>query len=282
MSIQIDSQKLLPLIKAFYELTGMKIAIYDSNFDEVLTYPEDSCSFCKEIWRSCGDRETCDQYTATMCKKCQESKKTIVYTCHAGLTEVVSPLAENGTVFGYAVCGQVTNQSDRNKLLQDVLHRCRHLSIPPEKLNSLLNDVNYCSHSQIDATLQIINALVSYIILQKMIYISDKPLGLQIAEYIAENVHEDLSIAALCRKFAMSRSRLYLVTQDYIPQGIARFVRKCRIDAAAAAIASSPGKPLWTIAQESGFDNYEYFLRIFKKETGFSPRTRKDDSKWQR
>lgn len=267
MNIQIDCQKLLPLIKAFYELTGMKIAIYDSDFVEVLTYPEDSSPFCKEVWR-CRGREVCDRYTATMCKKCQENKKTIVYTCHAGLTEVVSPLTERETVFGYAVCGQVTSQPDRNILL----HRCSSLDIPPAKMQSLIDDINYLSHSQIEATLQIINALASYIILQKMVYVSEKPVGLQIAEYITENVAADLSVAALCRRFAMSRSRLYLVTQEYMPQGIAKFIKKCRMDAACAAITANPGKPLWTIAQDCGFGNYEYFLRAFRKETGKSPK----------
>lgn len=269
MNMQIDCQKLLPLIKAFYQLTGMKIAIYDSDFIEVLTYPEDSCPFCKEIWHCCG-RNICDRYTAAMCKKCQESKKTIVYTCHAGLTEVVSPLTENGTVFGYAVCGQVTTQQDKNRLLR----HCGDLNIPEGKMQALLEDVTYLSHTQIEATLQIINALVSYIILQKMAYISEKPVGLQIAEYIAQNVTADLSVAALCRKFAMSRSRLYLITQAYMPQGIAKFVKKCRMDAAAVAMAANPGKPLWVIAQEAGFSNYEYFLRVFKKETGRSPKAR--------
>ncbi len=269
MNIQIDRQKLLPLIKAFYQLTGMKMAIYDSGFCEVLTYPEDSCPFCKEIWR-CRGREACDRYTAAMCKKCQESKKTIVYTCHAGLTEVVSPLTENETVFGYAVCGQVTSQPDRNELLR----HCSGLGLPASKLQGLLEDVKYLSHSQIEATLQIINALVSYIILQKMVYISDKPVGLQIAEYIAQNVSADLSVSALCHRFALSRSRLYLVTQEYMPQGIAKFVKKCRIDAASAAIEAKSGKPLWVIAQECGFVNYEYFLRTYKKETGRSPKTR--------
>ena len=267
--MQIDRQTLLPLIKAFYELTGMKMAIYDSGFCEVLTYPEDSCPFCKEIWHRCG-RETCDRCTAAMCKKCQENKQTIVYTCHAGLTEVVSPLTENEAILGYAVCGQVTSQPDRTKLL----HHCGALGIPDIYLQRLLQDVKYLSHAQIEATLQILSALVSYIILQKMVYVSDKPVGLQIAEYIAQNVSADLSVSALCRRFAMSRSRLYLVTQKYMPDGIARFVKKCRIDAAAAAIAANPIKPLWVVAQESGFDNYEYFLRTFKKETGSSPKIR--------
>jgi YesN/AraC family two-component response regulator len=134
--------------------------------------------------------------------------------------------------------------------------------------------VKYLSHSQIEASLQIINALVSYIILQKMVYISEKPTGLQIAEYIAENISADLSVSAMCHRFAMSRSQLYLVTQTYMPQGVAKYVKKCRIDAAAAAITANPRKPLWVIAQECGFDNYEYFLRIFKKETGLSPKTK--------
>lgn len=282
MNIQIDSQKLLPLIKAFYQLTGMKIAIYDSDFEEILTYPEDSCAFCEEIWRCNGGRGVCDQYTAGMCKKCQDSQQTIVYTCHAGLTEVISPLAENGIVIGYAVCGQVTNQQDRALLLQSVLHRCSKLDISPERTQILLEDVRYCSDLQIESTLQIINALVSYIVLQKMVYISDKPIGLQIAEYIADNISDDLSIDALCRKFAMSRSRLYLVTQFYIPDGIAKYIKKCRIHAAQAAIAANPRKPLWEISQEAGFDNYEYFLRVFKKETGVSPVATKGGLSWQK
>lgn len=57
------------------------------------------------------------------------------------------------------------------------------------------------------------DALVSYIVPQKIVYISDKPIGLQIAEYIADSIRNNLSVDALCRKFAMSRSRLYLVTQ---------------------------------------------------------------------
>lgn len=267
MNMQIDSQKLLPLITAFYGLTGMKIAIYDNHFNEVLTCPEDSCPYCKEIWQ-CRGREVCDQYTASMCKKCQESKKPILYTCHAGLTEVVSPLTENETVIGYAVCGQVTSQPDRKKLLE----QCGGSGIPVEKRELLLRDVKYMSHAQIEATLQIINALVSYIILQKMIYASEKPVGLQIAEYIAQNVTADLSVSSLCRKFAMSRSRLYLVTQEYMPYGIAKYIKKCRMDAAAAAIEAHPEKPLWVIAQESGFEHYEYFLRVFRKEIGKSPK----------
>ena len=263
MNTQIDSQKLLPLIKAFYELTGMKLAIYDTDFEEVLTYPETSCDFCQALWRHCGGREKCDRYTAAFCRKCAGLNKTLVYTCHAGLTEVVSPLTENETVLGYAVCGQVTNQPDRKVLEQDVRNRCSGME--QDAIGVLLESVTYCSETQINAVLQIIIALVSYIVLQKMVFISEKPVGLQIMEYIKAHGKEDLTVATIGREFAMSRSQLYKVTAEYMPQGIAKFVKQCRMDAIRTEIAQNPDKPLWVVAQEYGFHNYEYFRRIYRK-----------------
>ena len=269
MNISIDSEKMLPLIKAFYELSGMKIAIYDNDFKEILTYPEHSSRFCETVWECCG-REKCDKFTADMCRKNAGGGEPIVYTCHAGLTEVVSPLREKDTVFGYAVCGQVTNQPDRQIFVADVLKRCKDFGIEEQTIKSLLQEIKYHSDGRIEATMQIINALASYIILQKMVYISEKPVGFQICEYIKDNVAEDLSVAMLCKKFAMSKSKLYTVVNEYMPQGIARFVRKCRVDAALTDISKNPEKPLWKVAQDSGFGNYEYFLRVIKVETGKS------------
>ncbi len=273
MNITIDSEKLLPLIKSFYELSGMKIAIYDNDFREVLTYPQHSSGFCEAVWECCG-RGKCDKFTADMCRKNAGNRETIVYTCHAGLTEVILPLREKETVFGYAVCGQVTNKPDRKIFVDDVLERCKDFGIEQEKLKELLQDIEYWSDSRIEATMQIINALASYIILQKMVYISEKPPGFQICEYIKENVASDLSVAALCKRFAMSKSKLYTVTDEYMPEGIAKFVRKCRLEAAMADISKNPAKPLWKVAQDVGFGNYEYFLRVFKAETGKSAKSR--------
>jgi len=269
MSINIESNKLLPLIKSFYELSGMKIAIFDNDFREVLTYPENSSAFCEAVWKCCG-RNRCDEFTADMCRKSAVNQETLVYTCHAGLTEVVSPLKEKGRIFGYAVCGQVTNSANRDAFVEDVLIRCKNFGMEPERIRELLNSIQYRSDSHIEATLQIVNALASYIILQKLIYVSEKPVALRIGEYINENLGEDLSVDSICRKFAMSRSNLYSATKEFMPQGIAKYVRKCRVDAVIVKMEENPDKPLWRIAREVGFENYEYFLRVLKQQTGKS------------
>ena len=71
----------------------------------------------------------------------------------------------------------------------------------------------------------------------------------------------------------MSKSKLYTVTKEYMPDGIAKYVRKCRVNAVLAKlreISDGADKPVWKLAEESGFGNYEYFLRVFRQETGKS------------
>ena len=55
-----------------------------------------------------------------------------------------------------------------------------------------------------------------------------------------------------------------------MPDGIAKYVRWRRIEAAKDEILKNPEKPLWKISEEVGFDNYDYFLRLFKSQTGIS------------
>jgi len=98
---------------------------------------------------------------------------------------------------------------------------------------------------------------------------AEKPLHRKIAEYIAQNLSEDLSVQAMCRRFAVSKSELYRILRCHAPDGIARYVRQLRFERACDLLRNT-SKSLWQIAAEVGYDNPDYFLRAFKKETGIS------------
>lgn len=270
MFVKIDAEQLLPLIKAFYELAGIKIAMYDNSFAEVLTYPEEDSDFCTMLHSHPSLREKCSMCTARLCRQCADIGRTIVYKCHAGLTEVVAPLAENGVTIGYVVYGQITDEADRKIFTEDVRMRCREYGLDQDQLEEQLSRIRYCTEVQMESTVQIISALTSYIMLKKLVYVVNKPLDMQLREYIEENLSQDLSVSALCRRFAMSRSELYSCTKECMPEGIARYVRSRRVEAAHHNIEKNPDKPLWKVAEEAGFESYEYFLRMFKAQTGIS------------
>ncbi|MBP3633193.1 MAG: helix-turn-helix transcriptional regulator [Oscillospiraceae bacterium] len=96
-----------------------------------------------------------------------------------------------------------------------------------------------------------------------------KPLRQKITAYISDNLSADLSVQALCRRFAVSKSELYRLLRSRAPQGIANYVRTLRFQRACDLLRHTR-KPLWEIAAEVGYDNPDYFLRAFKRYVGIS------------
>lgn len=270
MNIIIDVERLLPLIQAFYELSGIKISIYDNQFKEILTYPESKGAFCSILEKYPHLCQKCDDCAANLCSACALLKHPNIYKCHAGLTEVAAPLIDNDIIIGYVIYGQITNEPNRELFIEDVLSQCHEYGLSDSEVLESINTVRYYSNDQLSSTLVIINALISYIVLKRMIYISGKPIELQLIEYIENNLCADLSVPALCKKFSISKSALYSYTKTYMPEGISKYVRWRRLEAAKNEIIKHPDKPLWKIAEETGFERYDYFLRLFKSQTGTS------------
>ncbi|MBE7044829.1 MAG: helix-turn-helix domain-containing protein [Ruminococcaceae bacterium] len=268
MKLNMDAEQLRPLIKAFYEFSGIKIAIYDNTFSEILSYPEQNGDFCAAMRRNDDFRKKCDDCAARLCRQCAEENRTIIYRCHAGLSEVVAPLASHDMTIGYVIYGQMTNEPDADIFLQEVKKLCADYGICESVLEEKIKKIRYYNAGQIEATLQIVKALTLYIVLKGLVYVSEQSDGDRIAEYIDSHLAEDLSVGTLCRHFAMSKAKLYACVKELMPQGIAKYVRKKRVVAAMELMKQFPDKPFWKISEECGFENYDYFLRVFKTETG--------------
>ena len=147
-----------------------------------------------------------------------------------------------------------------------------------EKLNDLLRDIHEMTGSRVmllTPERQVVtypdNPLEFCRLLQTVQWQEspEKSLQQEISEYISQNLAEDLSVQAMCRRFAVSKSELYRILRRRAPGGIARYVRQLRFERACDLLRNT-NMPLWRIATEVGYDNPDYFLRAFKKETGVS------------
>ena len=104
---QYDLQKMQELLHDFYNLTKIKICIYDNAENELCYYPEKLTDFCRclradEVMDArCKE---CDRLAFAACKK---THRRHVYTCHAGLLECFSPILYNDNIIGYIVIGQI-------------------------------------------------------------------------------------------------------------------------------------------------------------------------------
>lgn len=269
MITKTDDAKLKSLAESFYNLTGIKVAVYDSSFNQIFSFPQSESPFCTIMNQNEKSCLKCIQSTERLCRKCADTKDVIIEKCHAGLTEVVAPLTDGVSVMGYIMFGQVRNCEDKNKFIEDVLYRCREYGVDRDELISALNKVLPCSDRQIDDAVKIFNAIACYIVYEKIVYPSETTVAFEITDYIKNNLDKDLSVEELCRRFFISRTAMYKLTRTCMPEGIAAFVRKQRIEKAKELLKFT-SKSVEEISNSVGYPDAAYFLRIFKSETGIS------------
>ena len=265
----IDTEKLRELIRAYYNLTHIRVAVYNTSFEEILAYPEEYTPFCAMINNSAAACHNCAASAAKMCEKCTVTHETIIERCHMGLTELVTPLYNGVSVIGYIMLGQIASESDRDAFMKHVLEKGESYGLQREKLVEQVQNVPYYSTDQVLDSARVVNALASYIVVSNLVYPTETLLAQSILEYISRNLSRDVSVSTLCQKFSISKSTLYRITKLYAPEGIAAYIKKLRCNKACELLMHTD-MTMSRIAEEVGYSDTSYFLRSFKKEKGVS------------
>ena len=265
----IDTEKLRELIMAYYNLTHIRVAVYNTSFEEILAYPEQYTPFCAMINNSAAACQGCADSAAKMCEKCTVTHETIIERCHMGLTELVTPLYNGVSVIGYIMLGQIASESDRDVFMKHVLDKGEAYGFSREKLMEQVKNVPHYTTDQVLDSARVVNALASYIVVSNLVYPTETLLAQSLLEYISRNLSSDVSVSALCRKFSISKSTLYRVTKLYAPEGVAAYIRKIRCNKACDLLIHTD-MTMSRIAEEVGYSDAAYFLRSFKKEKGVS------------
>lgn len=244
LTLNINRDELTALMRDFYLLTGIKIALFEPDGKEILSYPENHCAFCAGIRSTEEGLIKCIESNRNSFNRCQKTASIEVFTCHAGLIETTAPLVDNGTVIGYIMFGQITNNPDKATL-----------------------DVAYKTDSQIRAAAKILEACTFYVLLKDMVKLRRMTFINNLNAFLLEHLSEDLSVTRLTSEFCISKNKLYDSCNKYLPTGIAEHIKTLRIEEAKRLLKETT-IPVAEIAGMVGFFDYNYFCRVFKKVTG--------------
>lgn len=269
MTLFFQNEALLPLMEDFYTITGIKIVLFDENFTELLCYPREK-AFCNYLRENAAFDARCRACDKAACLACREQKGLHVYKCHAGLTEAVAPIEENGRIIGYMMFGPVCDEGDRETLPS----RLRALATEYREgweCDKFIKRFKYRSGKQIRAAARILDMLSDYIRQKEMVRRHGQEAFDEIVAFIDAHPEGDLSVAALARAVHMGRTALYETVRRYTGEGVAALVLKMRMERARALLLGSEMK-ITEISEAVGFSDYNYFLRVFKRVHGISPK----------
>ena len=107
MISSFDIAKLHSLLKDFYQLTKIRITVFDDSFRELTSYPDEIADFCKLIRQTPGCAMKCHLCDRHACEIASRRTSSYTYHCHAGLTESIIPIRMGNIVIGYLLFGHV-------------------------------------------------------------------------------------------------------------------------------------------------------------------------------
>lgn len=238
MSIKLDFnlEKLSNLLLSFNILTGIKIVLFDGDFNEVSSYPTTNCQLCSKIRNSKKGEYNCYMSNRNSFLKCSKDDHLNIYHCHAGLLEAMINLKIDNTIVGYIMFGQISDEKDLNKRYLNLLKNTKNYDISASDIKALSNSLIYKNEQELRAASTILLALSKYAVSEKIVSIKKEEFIQELDDLIDKNIaNTHLNVNYLAKE-------LLLNTNHSITE----------------------------ISNLIGFSNYNYFCRSFKKIVGIS------------
>lgn len=267
-----DLVKLPSLLKDFYILTKIRICVFDENFNELASYPEALPSFCRILRATPKGYEGCRECDARSCSYAARNHTTYTYRCYAGMTESITPLVIGNLVAGYLLLGHLFSYDNREDGWEKIRDYTRNLQVDYTALKKACWERPLTSKEYIQSATQILSAVGTYLCMERMVSLHQDKLPVSLDSYLQENFTENLTSSKVASHFHIGRTRLYEICNQNYGRGLAKQIQFMRLKKARELLSENPEMPISEVAYQCGYPDYNYFITLFRKETGVSPR----------
>ena len=260
MNITYNIPKIEQLLTDLSILINTSICFADTDFKLITghsTIKGRYCSLLKQL-PEVIDKGLCGCSDKALFQHCKDSRHTECHVCHGGLSNIGMPVIKNDVIVGYVMISSF---------------RTAHSSPTPPYQAPLEVPLQECYEQQpyfSDKQLESLINLLPHILFENAIEIEYDSFVSQATEYIAENLHQEISIQGLCHYFHVSKSYLYESFHAYYGCTVNEYITSQRIKKAQTLLKET-SEPVYRISEMIGIENYTYFCKLFKRRIGVSP-----------
>ena len=270
MKSKYDALQLTEFLKDFYTVVDIRISVFDDEFNLVAEYPEEPPAFCAIIRRSAQGLAACKRCDREAFERASRTREAHQYTCHAGLTEAITSIQLDDHIIGYAIFAHLMPQEDQEARLAEIFRRSRKYFADDAQLLDAVRALPQHPASTIRSSMRLLEAIAAFLQLSKVASWSPRDIAYQMDKFIANNLAGDLSSDILCRRFLLSRTKLYQIAKENFGMSIMQYVASRRVQKAKELLKETD-LGIKDIADRVGISDYNYFGKLFKKATGLTP-----------
>lgn len=271
MAVSFDLEKLDVLLKDFYTLTQIRISVFDNSFQELTAYPKELTGVCQIIRSDMKGLENCMACDRQGCEIAARGTTAYTYTCHAGFTESILPIYSGNVVIGYLFFGHVFDYPSHEEGFREISARCKDYKLDREALYRECMAQPLIQKDFIESAANIMKAVALYLNMEQMA-VHHNSLEAQVDEYLSAHYTEDITAADICNALQIGKTKLYEIAKQNYGRGIAEQIRVLRIEKAKKMLRDRNQSSVAEVASACGFSDYNYFITVFKRLTGVTPK----------
>lgn len=260
----------------FTALFRIRIAFFSPDGRELkVGQDRDLCRYCRLI-RSCpGGAAACMDEDRLARLKAAEKNSLLVYKCHAGMTEAVKPLYRDNALIGFAMIGQIRTQENPPARWESAwaLRKSGRQSVSDgESLAGAFLETPCTGPADLPRILELFSDLTDLMAERHLIESRHADRLTNLLAAIRNGPEQDWSLTAAAETVHLSPSRLSHLIKERYGMPLTRLVRRIRMDHARICLVRYPDRSVKEIAAAVGMSDARYFSRLFRRETGMTPR----------
>jgi AraC-like DNA-binding protein len=269
--LNFDMTEISAILNDINLITKVKFDLYDENFNILHGENQNMCDFCKLV-RECPDcHKKCIESDRKGFLMSQKTARAYTYKCHMGLSEIITPIVENGVIIGYMMIGQILMEGDSDKVRELIDLAGEKYGVDKNALLSELDKINLSSRDFLESAIGVLSMCICYLYTNNIIVKRDGGLGAKLRKYIDFHIDGDLAVETLCKMLYVSKSKLYAVSRSEFGMGISDYIQEQRMKKAKKLLRETDNM-ISAIAASVGYADANYFTRAFKRETGMTPK----------
>lgn len=268
MKINFNIENLDKLLLDFYKITGLTISVWDSEFNQLSFQPKEMPAFCRLIKSSLSGNRQCFLSDKKVCLECLKENKPVTHRCHAGLIDTAIPIKFKNTVLGFMMFGQVTDKKE--EFAPQIERLSKELKLNREELASAYALLDGYDPDRIDSAANLLKMATRFLWLSNMIDIDQNDISVAIDDYIRTNIAAELSVNGICRRFNISKNKLYRISKEKFGDTIGNYIMNVRIGKAKHYLTNTD-LLVNEVSSLVGIPDYNYFSKVFRRKTGYTP-----------
>ncbi|ROR25803.1 AraC-like DNA-binding protein [Mobilisporobacter senegalensis] len=240
------------------------------------------CKFCNEAKMTKKGLALCMRNKYLSINKAMNEKCQFIGKCYLGITEIVTPVFINDSLFCIVYIGNILIEEDTEKTIRQIQY-ASGITHSKSHLSDLINELENISISRLDDYIKMADIISGCIHLildaNKDLFQGKRPathinnrhwLIQQTVEYIEQFYNTDIKLTHISDLFFVNSQYLSRLFSKNMGVTFIEYIHFIRMKEAKKLLIETDNKII-EIAYKVGFNNVTYFNLVFKKNTGLTP-----------